>query len=64
MRTQIGEEQEVTLDLSIYKALYLREARSSLAALRQNLVRLQEDLTDPALYGRTRAGDTPGSEKK
>jgi two-component system chemotaxis sensor kinase CheA len=34
--------------LSAYKALYLREAHSSLATLRQNLVHLQNDPSDRA----------------
>ncbi len=59
MRTQIRKEQEVTLDLSVYKALYLREARSFLATLRQTLVCLQDDLTDPeALHQAHRAAHT------
>lgn len=35
-------------DVSVYKGLYMRESRSSLAALRQNLARLQDEPSDRA----------------
>jgi two-component system chemotaxis sensor kinase CheA len=44
------DEYKVTeeFDVSVYKGLYLREARSSLAALRQDLACLQDDPSDRA----------------
>jgi chemotaxis protein histidine kinase CheA len=44
------DEYKVTeeFDVSVYKDLYLREARSSLAALRQDLAGLQDDPSDRA----------------
>ena len=44
------DEYKVTeeFDVSVYKGLYLREARSSLSALRQELACLQDDLADQA----------------
>lgn len=56
--TQARKKKD-TLDLSAYKALYLREARSFLGALRQNLARLQDDPADhAALHQAHRAAHT------
>ena len=60
MTTRVGEYKVTEeFDVSVYKGLYIREARSSLAGLRQDLVRLQDDATDrPPLRQAHRAAHT------
>ncbi|MGD9099594.1 MAG: Hpt domain-containing protein [Anaerolineae bacterium] len=49
MTSQVREDRIIKeFDLSAYKALYLREAHSSLATLQQNLVHLQNEPSDRA----------------
>jgi chemotaxis protein histidine kinase CheA len=49
MATRVSEPKVTEeFDVSVYKGLYMRESRSSLAALRQKLDRLQDEPSDQA----------------
>lgn len=59
MTSQSDENRDVEIDLSVYKELFLEESQQHLAALRENLARLEDDPIDnQALREARRAAHT------
>ena len=59
MTSQTGKNQRPGLDLSVYKQLYVEEARKCLATLRENLIQIRDDVVnETALHEAHRAAHT------